>query len=63
MVAIIYRPPKQQRTDGTALYEEIQSTIRNKKAVIIGGFSCPNINLNSMHGDQERSRLSEMVED
>ncbi len=27
MVAIVYRPPKQLRTDDTALYEEIQSTI------------------------------------
>ncbi len=27
MVAIVYRPPKQMRTDDTALYEEIQSTV------------------------------------
>ncbi len=63
MVEIVYRPPKQLRTDDTALYEEIQSTIRNKNAVIVGAFNCPNINWNSMHGDQEGSRLIEMVED
>ncbi len=63
MVAIVYRPPKQLRTDDTALYEEIQSTIRNKNAVIIGDFNCPNINWNSMHGDQKDSRLIEMVDD
>ncbi len=63
MVASVYRPPKQLRTDDTALNEEIQSTIRNKNAVIVGDFTCPNTNWNSMHGDQEGSRLIEMVED
>ncbi len=62
LVAIVYRPSKQQRTDDTALYEEIQSTIRNKNAVIVGDFNCPNINWNSMPGDQDGSRLIEMVE-
>ncbi len=41
MVAIVYRPAKQLRTDETALYNEIQSTIRNKNAVIVGDFNCP----------------------
>ncbi len=63
MVAIVYRPIKQVRTDDTALYEEIQSTIRNKNTVIVGDFNCRNINWNSMHGDQGGSRLLEMVED
>ncbi len=62
LVAIVYRPPKQTRTDDTALYEEIQSTIRNKNAIIVGDFNCPSINWNSMQGDQEGSRLIEMVE-
>ncbi len=35
LVAIVYRPPKQMRTDDTALYEEIKSYIRNKNAVIV----------------------------
>ncbi len=63
MVAIVYRPPKQLLTNNTALYEEIQFTIRNKDEVVVGDFNCPNINWNSMHGDQEGSRLIEMVED
>ncbi len=63
MVGIVYRPPKQLRTDDTALHEEIQSTIRNKNAIIVGDFNCPNINWNSMHEDQEGSWLNEMVED
>ncbi len=41
MVAIIYRPPKQQQTDDTALYEEIQATIRVKNAVIVGRLELP----------------------
>ncbi len=63
MVAIIYRPPRQQRTDDTAIYEEIQSNIRIINAVIVGDFNCPNINWNSMHGYQNGSRLIEKVED
>ncbi len=63
LVANVYRPPKQMRTDDTALYEEIKSSIRNKNAVIVGDFNCPGINWNSMQGDQEGSRLLEMVED
>ncbi len=63
LIGIVYRPPKQLRTDDTALYEEIQSTLRNKNAIIVGDFTCPNINWNSMHGDQEGSRLIEMFED
>ncbi len=62
-IATVYRPPKQQPTDDAALYEEIQTTIRNKKAVVIGDFNCPNISWNLMHGDKEGNRLVEMVED
>ncbi len=51
------------RTDDTALYEEIRSSIRNKNALIVGDFNCPGINWNSMQGDQEGSRLLEMVDD
>ncbi len=43
MIATIYRPPKAQAADDTALYEEIQSVIQNKQAVIIGDFNCPRI--------------------
>ncbi len=63
LVAIVYRPPKQMLTDDTALYEEIKSSIRNKNAVIVVDFNCLGINWNSMQGDQEFSRLLEMVED
>ncbi len=62
-VATVYRPPKQQPADDAALCEEIQTTIRNKNAVVIGNFNCPNINWNLMHGDQEGNRLVNMVED
>ncbi len=43
MIATIYRPPKAQAADDTALYEEIKSVIQNKRAVIIGNFNCPSI--------------------
>ncbi len=63
LLAIVYRPPKQMRTDDTALYEKIKSSIRNITAVVVGDFNCPSINWNSLQGDQEGSRLLEMVED
>ncbi len=59
----VYRPPKLQAADDTALYEEINSITQNKAALIIGDFNCSNIDLNLMHGDQEGNRLFEMVED
>ncbi len=61
-VAIKYTHPKQQPSDGTALFKEIQFIIRNKSAVIFEDFNCPNINWNSMQGDKEGSRLIEVIE-
>ncbi len=63
MTATIYRPPKAQVADDTALYEEIKSVIQNKQAVIIGDFNCPSIDWTSMNGVRESNRLIEMVED
>ncbi len=62
-IGTVYRPPKLQAADGTALYEEINSITRNKKAVVMGDFNCPNVDWNLMHGDQEGNRLVEMIED
>ncbi len=62
-IATIYRPPKQQPADDAALYEESQTTIRNKNAVVIGDFNWPNINWNLIHGDQEGNRLVDILED
>ncbi len=45
----------------TALYEEINTITRNKEAVIIGDFNCPNVDWNLMHGDQESNRLVEII--
>ncbi len=63
MIATIYRPPKSQAADDTALYEEIKSAIQNKLAVIIGEFNCQGIDWTSMNGDREGNRLIEMTED
>ncbi len=63
MIAIIYRPPKAQAADDTALYEEMKSVIQNKQAVIIRDFNWPSIDWNSMNGDREGNRLIEMAED
>ncbi len=62
-IGTVYRPPKLQVADDTALYEEINSITRNKEAVIIGDFNCPNVDWNLMHGDQEGNRLVEIIED
>ncbi len=57
----MYRPPKLQAADDTALFEEIKSITQRKEAVIIGDFNCPNVDWNLMHGDQEGNRLVEMI--
>ncbi len=43
MVATIYRPPKAQVGDDTAVYEEIKSVMQSKQAVIIVDFNFPSI--------------------
>ncbi len=40
-IGTLYRPPKLQAADDTALYEEINSVTQNKEAVIVGDFKCP----------------------
>ncbi len=63
MIATIYRPPKGQAADDTALYEEIKSIIKNTQAVVIGDFNCPSIDWTSMTGDRGGKKLIEMVGD
>ncbi len=46
-IGTVYRPPKLQAADDTALYEEINTITRNKEAVIIGDFNCSNNRLES----------------
>ncbi len=62
-IGTVYRPPKQQVADDTALYAEIQAMTQNKQSVIIGDFNCPNIDWTTLSGDQEGNRLLEMIED
>ncbi len=62
-IGTVYRPPKLQAADDTALYEEINSVTQNKEVVIFGEFNCPSVDWNLMHGDQEGNRLVDMVED
>ncbi len=42
ILAIVYRLPKLQAADNTALYTEIQSLIQGKNAIVIGDFNCAN---------------------
>ncbi len=42
-IGTVYRSPKQQAADDSALYAEIQAMTQNKQSVIIGDFNCPNI--------------------
>ncbi len=61
VIPTIYRPPKAQAADDTALYEEIKSVIQNRHAVIIGDFNCPSTDWTSMNADREGNRLIEMT--
>ncbi len=49
----VYRPPKQQAADDTALYAVIQAMTQNKQLVIIGDFNCSNIDWTTMNGDHQ----------
>ncbi len=62
-ISPIYRPPKSQAANDTALYEEIKSVIQNKQIVIIGDFNCPTIDWTTMNGDREGNRLIEKTKD
>ncbi len=42
-IGTVYKPPKQQAADDTALYAEIQAMTQNKQSVIIGDFNGLNI--------------------
>ncbi len=63
ILATVYRPPKLQAVDDTALYNEIQSLIQGKNAIVIGDYNCANVDWRLLIGDQEGSRLINMVED
>ncbi len=63
ILATVYRPPKLQAVDDTALYNEIQSLIQDKNAIVIGDFNCANVDRRLLIGDQEGSRFINMVED
>ncbi len=43
ILATVYRPPKLQAVNDTALYNEIQSFIQGKNAIVIGDFNCANV--------------------
>ncbi len=63
-IGTVYRPPKQQAADDTALYEENQAMTQNNQSVIIGDFNCSKINWSTMTGDQEdNNRLLEMLKE
>ncbi len=50
-IGTLYRPPKQQAADDTALYPEIPAMTQNKQSVVIGDFNCPNIDWTTLSGD------------
>ncbi len=63
ILATVYRPPKVQAGDDTALYNRIQSLVQGKNAIVIGDFNCANVDWGLLIGDQEGSRFINMVED
>ncbi len=58
-----YRPPKTKSADDTVLNQEIHTAAQNNNVIIVGDFNCPNVDWSLMAGDQEGSRLIDMVED
>ncbi len=62
-IGTVYRPPKLQAADDSALYAEIQAMKHSKQSVIIGDFNCPHIDWTTLSGNQEGNRLLEMLED
>ncbi len=61
ILATVYRPPKLQAADNTALHNKIQSLIQGKNAIVIGVFNCVNIDWRLLIWDQEGSRLINVV--
>ncbi len=59
----MYRPPKLQAVDDTALYKDIQSLMQGKNAIVIGDFNCANVDWRLLICDQEGNILINMVED
>ncbi len=53
ILAIVYRPPKLQVADDTTLYNEIQSLIQGRNAIVIDDFNCANVDRGLVIGDQE----------
>ncbi len=53
ILATVYRPPKLQAPDDTALYNEIQSLIQLKNAIVIHDFNCANVDWRLLIGAQE----------
>ncbi len=59
----VHRPSKTKSSDDTLLYQEIHTVAQNNNVIIVGDFNCPNLDWSLMAGDQEGSRLIDMVED
>ncbi len=63
ILATVYRPPKLQAADYTALYNEIQSLVQSRNAVFLDDFNCANTDWDLLIWNQEGCRLLHMVED
>ncbi len=55
ILSTVYRAPKLQADNDTALYNEIQSLIQGKNAMVIGDFNCGNVDWRLLIGEQEGS--------
>ncbi len=51
IIATMYRLPKLQEVDDTTLYNENQSLIQGKNAIVIGDFNCANVDWRLLIGD------------
>ena len=61
ILATIYRPPKTTLENDNLLYDEIESIVKTKTAIVCGDFNLPHVNWKLFASDNEGSRLLKLT--